>query len=126
MTEKPYTFTITNTCTINVGYTITLNRIINTGDAISDSLIKYVLYKKNNGSLPTTGKTLGTGITTATSYNLETGTLTGGTRNGATVNAGQSVTYDLYLWIDNNATIDNAAGKTFEARLDVSATPSTT
>ena len=122
--STPYKFTITNTCTINVSYNITLNRINNTTGSgpISDSLIKYVL-KKGTEALPSAGTPLGKGSTTETSYYIGTGTLTGGTRSSTTVNAGQSVTYDLYLWIDNNATIENAAGKTFEARLDVSANP---
>lgn len=128
----PYTFTITNTCTVNVAYTITLNTL--STNTMEDSKMKFALH---NGveAKPTVGVNLGTfgstpanintdtanlGVTNLLkSYKLESGLLNGGTLTESnTVTGGESKTYHLYLWIDETAG-NEVMDKTFEASINV-------
>lgn len=101
MTLTPYTFTITNTCSAGnqtANYIVTLNTLI--GDNASSLNVSYMKYKLNStgttGSL-TTEYALNGSVKTDEgidkSYSLETGTLA----------PGESKTFNLYLWIDENA-----------------------
>lgn len=101
MTLTPYTFTITNTCSAGnqtANYIVTLNTL--TGDNASSLNVSYMKYKLNStgttGSL-TTEYALNGSVKTDEgidkSYSLETGTLA----------PGESKTFNLYLWIDENA-----------------------
>jgi hypothetical protein len=101
----PYKFRVSNNCTISADYKIYLNTLkITDGNKISDSLIKYSLYKTGD-SLKTANmvNTLDVNSETLsfdyvenldTSYILATGFL----------NEGESAEYSLYLWIDSSAT----------------------
>ena len=123
MTLQPYNFTITNNCTSSnasdgINYVVTLNTLT---ASIPDLNLSYIRYKLNRTSNPTetgTSALLGSlspydlsptikseqGIDT--SYNLATGKL----------NPGESVTYDLYLWIDENAG-NNVMNQSFTGRV---------
>lgn len=101
MTLTPYTFTIANTCSAGnqtANYIITLNTLKD-GNA-STLNTAYMRYKLNStgttGSL-TTEYGLNGSVKTDEgidkSYSLETGTLA----------PGESKTFNLYLWIDENA-----------------------
>lgn len=125
----PYTFTLTNTCTIDANYTIYLNTLEVSGTKLADSLIKYALVKAD-GAVATAQN-----LNSATqnidkshftfdknilnSYVLETGTLKG--KTSETSNDGGSVTYNLRLWIDEAGT-NTIAGQTFEAGISTIAT----
>ena len=124
LSSNPYTFTIKNTCTINNNYIVTLNTInTNTLDA---SKIKYAIYKSTE-TKPEVGSKL-TEINPntenlnvenlGTSYILDTGILTGGTKVDDTVSGGEEVTYNLYLWIDDIAG-NEVEGQTFEASINI-------
>ena len=124
LSTNPYTFTITNTCTINNNYVLTLNTLsTNTLDA---SKIKYALYKSTEEK-PNVGSKLSRinndlenlmVENLGTSYIIDTGVLTGGTKVDGVVNNGEEVTYNLYLWIDDIAG-NEVEGQTFEASINV-------
>ncbi len=118
---NPYTFTITNKCTINTAYTVTLN--VMKGSNLSTSFIKYALV---SGTTTPTGKFLSKAPTNTdttnyensanilNSYKVATGVLA---NNGAH-------TFKLYLWIDESATTA-IAGQKFEAAVYVNNVPTT-
>ena len=122
-----YSFTVTNTCTTDSSYAVTINPL-NTNTLTKDK-IKYAIYKSSEGR-PTTGINLGTvtdvnedlsaypnASSISESLIVATGSLKGAT--SSTANDGQSVTYILYLWMDENDTLADA-NKTFEASVYVS------
>ena len=122
-----YSFTVTNTCTTDSSYAVTINPL-NT-NTLTKNKIKYAIYKSSEAR-PTTGINLGTvtdvnqdlsaypnASSISESLIVATGSLKGAT--SSTSNDGQSVTYILYLWMDENDTLADA-NKTFEASVYVS------
>lgn len=101
----PYSFTVTNTCSTGnqtVNYIVTLNTLTDNPSTLTSSL-NYKLNKTaptaivgTTGTL-TTPYALNPNVKTAegidTSYSLEVGTLA----------PGESKTFNLYLWINENA-----------------------
>ena len=122
LTITPYTFKITNKCTIDASYSIVLSSLTTNG--INDNNIKYVIYETSKPSS-------GTILTSATaytdtanlvnvrnrknSYQIATGGLKGATEENG---IGGSKTYNLILWLDE-ATGNEAMRKTFEASINV-------
>ena len=121
LTKTPYTFTIKNVCTTEnanggINYDVSLNTLTATPSNLTPSLN----YKLNKTAPTTvTGTTslltnsqdkLGANIKSSygvdTSYNLISGTLA----------PNESVTYDLYLWIDENAG-NSVMGNTFNGKI---------
>ena len=118
---KPYTFTITNTCTTSnakdpIHYKVTLNTLTSPISNLTPSL-RYKLNetsptsKENPSAMLTTASTYDLGSIKSeynidTTYNLIDGTLA----------PGESVTYNLYLWIDENAGND-IMGNTFTGKV---------
>lgn len=121
LTKTPYTFTIKNVCTNEnanggINYDVSLNTLTATPSNLTPSL-RYKLNKtapliETNASSMLTSKEdiLGTNIKTSygvdRSYNLISGTLA----------PDESVTYNLYLWIDENAGND-IMGNTFNGQI---------
>ena len=120
---QPYEFTITNTCTSEnasnpVNYIVTLNTLTSNASTLPLSLLRYKLNETSpsvvdgtSGLLGSaTPYTFGDSIKTTydldSSYNLVTGTLA----------PGESITYNLYLWIDENANTD-IMNQTFTGRV---------
>ncbi len=127
LNQVGYSFTITNTCTINSAYSITLNTL--NKNEISDDLIKYAIYEEKSEQKPSVGQTLSVKNTEKgnltveglkESYLLKTGILNGGTKTSddAPVENGQTKTFHLYLWIKEDAT-NAIMGKSFEANVTV-------
>ena len=124
LSGNPYTFTITNTCTIKSQYTLTLNTLKTNTLGVGN--IKYALYKTGEEK-PTVGQELkvinpetkNLNITNlGTSYILDTGVLSGGTKVGEKVTNGGQATYNLYLWI-SDAAGNEVEGQNFEASINV-------
>lgn len=106
--KTPYTFTITNTCSTanangGINYDVSLNTLVGKTSNLTSSL-RYKLNKTAptavNGTsamLSSLDDKLAANIKSSydvtDSYNLISGTLA----------PNESVTYDLYLWIDENA-----------------------
>lgn len=118
----PYRFTITNTCTTDAEYTIYLNTLKpDLGTKIADDLIKVALLEENGATMVAHNlDSLEQNVELShfaypkellNSYIIGTGKLKGKDDNG---NAGESVTYDLRIWIDEKATTA-INGQTFEA-----------
>ena len=94
LNSNPYTFTITNTCTINNNYVVTLNTL--STNTLDVSNIKYAIYKSTEEK-PTVGSKLSrvnndleslSIENLGTSYILDTGILTGGTKEEGILNGG--------------------------------------
>ena len=97
----PYEFTITNTCDSYASFNVNLD-ILNTTTLTNDSAIKIMLASKENDTETEITTSLLSSLTAATktlsdaskSFNLTTGYL----------NANESKTYTLRLWLDENVT----------------------
>lgn len=117
----PYNFTVTNTCTsgADINYVVTLNTLTNPASTMPLTKLKYRINNNNTGEGVTsllsnaTPYNLGLAGNTEeaqdinTSYNLATGTLS----------PSESVTYNLYLWVDESATVEEVANTTFTGRV---------
>ena len=126
LTQVPYSFKITNTCTIDSSYVVTLNTLTTNG--ISKDKMKFAIYETNE-AVPTTGINL---ATYATTDKINTDTT-----NLAITNLDESIilsegslkqneasTYYVYLWIDEAAG-NEVMGQKFEASIDVISTATT-
>ena len=135
MKNTPYTFTITNNCSIDMYYNVTLNT---TGSSDLDNYLDYKLVDEN-------GNTVGPKIIGNTnkydeynnytytdennntynilnSYILTSGSLTKATMNSdnsSVVSKGQSKTYKLYIWMDESVEDLSTMGKSFTGKVIV-------
>ena len=111
-TLTPYTFTITNNCAIGNSYQIYLNILNSTSDELLTH-INFSLDKQTATSLSSlTPVNLPSGVSSSnvkSSYIIETGSLP---------NINSTKTFNLYLWIDEEAGND-IMGSTFEAEVMV-------
>lgn len=111
-TLTPYTFTITNNCAIGNSYQIYLNILNSTSDELL-SHINFSLDKETATALSSlTPASLPSGVSSSnikSSYIIETGSLP---------NINSTKTFNLYLWIDEEAGND-IMGSTFEAEVMV-------
>lgn len=100
----PYTFTIKNNCTSannnGINYVVTLNTLTTT----PSTLTNYIRYKLNTSTIEGTSALL-----TTSPYDLNTNVKlsedidTSYSLASGNIAAGESITYSLYLWIDENA-----------------------
>ena len=135
MKNTPYTFTITNNCSIDMYYNVTLNT---TGSSDLDNYLNYKLVDEK-------GNTVGPKIIESTkkydeynnytytdennntynilnSYILTSGSLSKATMNSdnsAVVTKGQSKTYKLYVWMDESVEDLSTMGKSFTGKVIV-------
>ncbi|MBE6161855.1 MAG: hypothetical protein E7158_06530 [Firmicutes bacterium] len=137
MKQTPYEFTITNTCSTDMFYNITLNT---TGTTDLDNVLDYKLIDENNnvigpkiiGSLRTYdsyNNTTYEGYSILNSYILTSGHLTKATMNNdntAVVTPGESKTYRLYIWMDENVTDTSTMNKSFNGKIIVTSSTSDT
>jgi hypothetical protein len=103
----PYTFTITNTCTIAANYQVNME-VLNTTTAD----LAYIKTELNNDTpvILNTYATVDKTLDTATSsYKMTTGYL----------GASESVTYNLKIWIDKDAPLTTMQNKLFESKIVV-------
>lgn len=132
--NAPYSFTVTNNCSLDMNYIVTLNitnnnfpnqyimyRLTDSKDnliskAILNTVDKYApyknyTYKDENGS-----------FNILSSFILDRSSLSKATMsndNTTIVKVGESKSYKLYLWIDEDVTDMSIMGKTFEAKVIV-------
>src|SRR5574344_1184779 len=104
---KAYTFTISNTCTIASNYQIDLETLSTT--TAGSNFIKLSLNSGSPALLSSYASATTTISGALNGYKLTTGYLAGN----------QSVSYNLRLWIDENATTDDVANKVFESKIVV-------
>ncbi len=123
----PYTFTVTSYCSDSVTFNIYLATL--SSNTLAASNIRYILTNKGTTTVVKEGLvssltnstssfstteitelTTGLGETNGTIYQL----------NSATLSSQSSVSYDLYLFVDADATI-NTASQTFAAGVAIKA-----
>ena len=109
LSEDGYTFTITNTGSLDATYTVYLEDIIPTGETktrIENSLMHVNLSETNNLD---------------SNNSVILGNLTNRVLTSGTLNVGESVSYTLRIWLDYNA--DNTAqNKYFASRIRIDST----
>ena len=122
MSGEAYSFTITNKCTVDSAYQVTLNTL--TTNTMGDDKVKYVIYegtsKPSAGSLVTSASINAdkANITVANlkeSYIIASGELKGAEEENGN---GESVTYNVYFWIDENAG-NEVENTKFEASINI-------
>ena len=114
-----YDFTITNTCTTSANYSINLESLNQIANSLSADYIKVALSSDTVGNVISTLSD-NTSVTPEIdgayeSYNLYTGTL----------GASETKTYHLKLWLDYDATVEEAANKVYSSKISVVANPET-
>ena len=123
MSGEAYSFTITNKCTVDSAYQVTLNTL--NANTMGDDKVKYVIYKDGE-SKPSIGQLVNSapinadkGNITVTdlkeSYIIASGELKGSTEENGT---GESHTYNVYLWIDESAG-NEVENTRFEASINI-------
>ena len=112
-----YDFTIENTCSTATNYQINLESLNPVSNTLDADYIKVSLSSDTVGNVIST---LSDNNTTTSyidgsyiSHNLYTGSIAGNTTK----------TYHLRLWIDYDATVAQAANKTYESKINVIANP---
>ena len=119
LTQTPYTIKLSNTkCTTDAKYVITLNTL--TTNTMDNSKIKFAI----STGTPTSGTNLGDYAKVSSNINVETGNLPVENLDQSiiiqtgTLKQGASVTYNIYLWIDESAG-NEVQGQKFEASINV-------
>ena len=112
MKLDPFTFTLTNTCTVYANYQINLETLNTT--TLSKDYLKAVLNTRTPQVLSAYDSVEKT-LTDATSSNK---LLTGGLKPG------KSKTFNLRLWMDENTTQEQGENKLYEGQIVVIETPS--
>ena len=123
MSGEAYSFTITNKCTVDSAYQVTLNTL--NANTMGDDKVKYVIYKDSE-SKPSTGSLVNSAPINADkanitvtdlkeSYIIASGELKGAEEENGT---GESHTYNVYLWIDENAG-NEVENTRFEASINI-------
>ena len=107
--QDPYRFTLINKGNIDSDYTIYLDDVdlLDGENKLSDGVIKYNLKKDENELFI---RKLSESVVNGKRV-LDTGR----------IGAGESYVYDLRMWIDYDATKDQAAGKTFRGKIHAEA-----
>ena len=114
-----YDFTITNTCNTSTNYSINLESLNQVVNSLSTDYIKVSLSSDTVGNVISVLSD-NTSVTPEIdgayeSYNLYTGTL----------GASETKTYHLKLWLDYDATVEQAANKVYQSKINVIANPET-
>ena len=114
-----YDFTITNTCNTSANYQINLESINQASNSLSPDYIKVSLSSDtvdNVISILSNNTSVTPEIDNAyESFNLYTGTL----------GASETKTYHLKLWLDYDATVEQAANRVYQSKINVIANPET-
>ena len=114
-----YDFTIENTCSTSTNYSINLESLNQVSNSLSADYIKVSLSSDtvdNVISILSNNTSVTPEIDNAyESFNLYTGTL----------GASETKTYHLKLWLDYDATVEQAANKVYLSKINVIANPET-
>lgn len=107
LNSNPYTFTISNTCTVAANYQINLELL--SSSTLDPSFVKISLDDKT-ANLLNTYNAIDSTITDATkAYKLTNGYLA----------PNSSATYNLRLWLTEEATINDSANKTINSKITI-------
>ena len=128
---EPYQFVVTNTGSIPASYTLRLNDVEDVTNTLEDQYIKYNLVKKDylksyqKNSLPqgisTTyyKRTLNCPESGQCEFDFKPSTLENRVLDETTILPGESIEYTLNLWLDYEATVEQAANKVFETKIQL-------
>ena len=112
-----YDFTITNTCNTDANYEINLESLNQASNSLSADYLKVSLSSDTVGNVISilSDNTSETPVIDGAyeAYNLYTGTL----------KASETKTYHLKLWLDYDATVEVAANKVYQSKINVIANP---
>ncbi len=112
-----YDFTITNTCNTDANYQINLESLNKQANSLSADYIKVSLSSDTVGnviSILSDNSSVTPEVANAyEAYNLYTGTL----------KSSETKTYHLKLWLDYDATVEVAANKVYQSKINVVANP---
>ena len=115
-----YDFTITNNCDSSTNYQINLESLNQVANSLNADYIKVALYSDTVDNIISTLSDNTSATPTIDnayeSYNLYTGSL----------GASESKTYHLKIWVDYDATVEQAANKVYSSKINVIANPETT
>lgn len=104
-TLTPYTFTIENTCSLTANYNVNIESLQDT-DLTLDNI--KISIDNETPTLLSNMTTVDTTIKDAIeAKNLKTGTLA----------AGESKSYALRMWLDENAPLESASNKTYKGKI---------
>ncbi len=123
VSREAYSFTITNKCTVDSAYQVTLNTL--NANTMGDDKVKYSIYQTDEVK-PTVGQLVNSATINTdtlnlnipdlkTSYIIASGELRGSEEENGT---GESHTYNVYLWIDENAG-NEVENTRFEASINI-------
>ena len=114
---RSYDFTITNTCNTSANYEINLESLNEQTNSLNADYVKVSLSSDtvdNVISILSDNPSIAPTISNAyEAYTLYTGTL----------NADEAKTYHLKLWLDYDATVNVAANKVYQSKINVVANP---
>ena len=114
-----YDFTIENTCNTSTNYQVNLESLNEQANSLGADYIKVALSSDTNDnviSILSNNPSVTPEVEGAyEAYNLYTGTL----------NADETKTYHLRLWLDYDATVEQAANKVYLSKINVVANPET-
>ena len=115
-----YDFTITNNCDSSTNYQINLESLNQVANSLNADYIKVALSSDTVDNIISTLSDNTSATPTIDnayeSYNLYTGSL----------GASESKTYHLKIWVDYDATVEQAANKVYSSKINVIANPETT
>ena len=115
-----YDFTITNNCDSPTNYQINLESLNQVANSLNADYIKVALSSDTVDNIISTLSDNTSATPTIDnayeSYNLYTGSL----------GASESKTYHLKIWVDYDATVEQAANKVYSSKINVIANPETT
>ena len=105
----PYKFTITNNCTGAVSVDINLDTL--STSTLEKQYVKFnISGETNTTNLVSAGATATSTLSGVASSNKLTSTM---------LSANQSKNFQLRLWLDENATYDQAAGKSYYSKVEI-------
>ena len=111
MEGEAYTFTIQNTCDLYAGYQINLE-VLNSSTLLAQ-YVKAGLNAEVLGIVTSNDEVATTIGNASKAYELKTGGLA----------AGESITYNLRIWMDEDTTIEQGSDKTFSSKITVITSP---
>ena len=110
----PYTFTIKNVCNHNIDYNVNIETLDNT--TMDLDAIKYQIYS----AMYEDKGILGSISSNESNTHLNQNVLSSKTIDSSFLMADEEITYNLRLWIGENATLEQSANKIFNSKIVIS------
>ncbi len=115
LSSDPYNFTVTNSCSLDADYKVSIN-VLNSSSEGNDSKIKLSL---DDGSSPIQNPTMVGSLTENVLAEPVDGVVKSYLLDSGVIGVGESKTYNLRMWIDND--VEDFSGK-FDTKIITEAT----